>query len=267
MLGYGKSRTLLQMQRSKRHQMIRDVLIEKGAASTTYLSERLEVSEATIRRDVQALVATDPNMRRVHGGIELRDIGNNLEYMFDLKLNRNVELKVPIAHAVAELVHPNQTIIIDSGSTCYFAATQIARLRGIRIVTVDIKISEALGRYENVSTVVIGGEMRPGFYTVGESMAVAMLAELRADIALLGIDGITADFGISNAGIFEVGIKRQIIRSAARVVGVCDRTKLGLVHPYRVCDARAIDTLVTNSGAEASVVEAVRKCGVEVITV
>ena len=118
------------MDKNERLFKILDVLRSEGNASTKYLANLLDVSEATIRRDLKNLSEEDTfPVNRVHGGIiySLEKIGS--EPMFDIKLSQKIEEKKKIAKFITDLVDDRDTIILDSGTTCYYIARELVRKR------------------------------------------------------------------------------------------------------------------------------------------
>jgi DeoR family fructose operon transcriptional repressor len=196
------------MNKNKRFTKILDILKTEGNASTKFLSGILQVSEATIRRDLTELAGSDHfPIKRVHGGgiYSLEKLG--LEPMFNIKLSLLVAEKKKIAKLAASLVEDGDTVILDSGTTAYYLASELVKKKGLKIITTDIKIAEKLGRYPTVQTIIIGGEARSGYFSIGGEIAIRYLSEFRADKGFLATDGWDLN-GIYNSSMFEVGIKR-----------------------------------------------------------
>jgi len=145
------------MNKNKRFSKISEILKTEGNASTKYLAAILQVSEATIRRDLTGLEGSDQfPVKRVHGGAIYSLEKSGLEPMFNIKLSQLMEEKKKVAKLTANLVEDGDTIILDSGTTAYYLASELVKKKGLKIVTTDIKIAEKLGRYPNVQTIIIG---------------------------------------------------------------------------------------------------------------
>jgi DeoR/GlpR family transcriptional regulator of sugar metabolism len=234
------------MDKNERLFKILDVLRSEGNASTKYLANLLDVSEATIRRDLKNLSEEDTfPVNRVHGGIiySLEKIGS--EPMFDIKLSQKIEEKKKIAKLAAGLVEERDTIILDSGSTCFYLAKELVGKRGLKIVTVDIKIAEELAKYPNIQTIIIGGVIRTGYFSVGGEMAVRFLSEIRAEKGFIATDGWDSS-GTYNSSTFEVGVKKEIIKNSIKTFLITDYTKYNHAAFVKVSDLEQFDGIIVD---------------------
>ena len=253
------------MKKTERLQRIMSILNQKGNASTTYLSSLLGVSESTIRRDLNEIAKANELIERVHGGVVLKSNKVGLELMFDLKLDKNIEEKKKIAKKALEFVEDGDSIILDSGTTCFQIAKLLHHKKGLRVITCDVKVSEELGRFGEIETIIIGGIIRPGYYSIGGDLALEIIDKFHVEKAFLGIDAISVEEGITNASMFEVGIKKKIIENAKVVIGVCDHTKFGKVALAQIASIKDIDFIITDSGLDENLVEEFEEAGVNLI--
>jgi DeoR/GlpR family transcriptional regulator of sugar metabolism len=253
---------MAQMKQVTRINQIYDVLKEKGNASTRYLCSLFGVSESTIRRDIEVLSAEQEDVNRVHGGVVLDSDRAGLEYMFELKVNFNAEYKRRIAGVAIELIQDGDTFILDSGSTCLEVARQLHKRQKLRVVTTDIKIAEELGKHESIETYVTGGAVRPGYYTLGDSIAAEVLDHFRVGRAIMSADGIDIEKGITNITTFEVGVKKKIIDMCDDIVLVADHTKFGKTSFYRIADLSSISTIVTTADIDPQIRREIEAMGI-----
>lgn len=254
------------MKKGERFTRILEILQTEGSASTRYLADLLQVSEVTIRRDLAELSSKYSfSLQRVHGGVVYYSSERvGLEPVFDIKLSQNVAEKREIARIAAGFVEDGDTVVLDSGSTCYYLAKELPRKRGLKVVVVDIRIAEELSRYSAVQTIVVGGEIRSGYFSIGGEMAVRYLAEIRADKAFVATDGWDLE-GTYNASPFEVGIKRAILQSAARVFLVADHTKYGRVAFLKVAPLEAFEGIVTDQPLPEEVCGNLKERGLSIL--
>ncbi|MDK2896565.1 MAG: hypothetical protein PWP04_685 [Candidatus Atribacteria bacterium] len=253
------------MNKSERLTKILEILRTEGNASTKYLANILQSSEATVRRDLAELSSENSfPIERVHGGViySLEKVGS--EPMFDLKLSQRVEEKKKIAKLAASLVEDRDTVILDSGSTCFYLAKELAKKRGLKIVSIDIKIAGELAKFPNIQTIVIGGEIRPGYFSVGGEMATRYLSEIRAEKGFIATDGWDLS-GTYNASTFEVGIKKTIIQNSSKVFLVSDRTKYGKPALVKVADIEEFTGIIVDSPLLEEVSQALAEKKVNVI--
>jgi DeoR family fructose operon transcriptional repressor len=246
-----------------------EVLREKGNASFPYLADVLHASEATLRRDVTFMCASGdyPFVKRALGGVILENHKMGLEFMFDLKLNLNTELKMAIGARAAECIEDGDSIIVDSGTTCMYAARQLHTRSGLRALVTDVKIAAELGRYGSIETIIAGGVVRPGYFTIGGEIALEVMDRFNVEKALLSADAIDVQKGITNASLFEAAVKRKVIASARRAILLADYTKFGQVDMYRVADLEAVHSIITNQQLDPGIAESIREKGIDLILV
>ena len=244
---------------------IYDILRSKHNASTKYLCSALGISESTVRRALDFLAATDDRIRRVRGGVVLENTRDDFEYMFELKTSLNVELKRRIAQAVGDHVSDGESLILDSGTTCLHAAMQFHDRKDLRVITTDVKIAEELAKYENLESIVVGGVIRPGFYSIGQSPALEMLDHFAVDKVIMSADAVDIVKGITNLSTFEVEVKKKIIDIARTAILIADHTKFGKVSLYRVADLSRYATIITTKELDAQIAEEIRDLGIRLV--
>jgi DeoR/GlpR family transcriptional regulator of sugar metabolism len=246
-----------------------DLLKEKGNVSTVFLAKTFNVSESSIRRDINYMTSLRryQNIKRVHGGIILDLSEDGLEYMFEVKLGLNHNLKQTIAKKACEFIEEGDDIIIDSGTTCLCLAQCLNSKEGIRVIALDLKIAEELGKYGNIESTIVGGLIRPGYYTVGGNMALENLSQFRADKVFMSVDAIDIEHGITNASEFEVGVKKRIIQSARQVYILADHTKFYKHTLYKIADITVAHTIITNNHLDESYAERIREKEIELVLV
>jgi DeoR/GlpR family transcriptional regulator of sugar metabolism len=235
-----------------RHQALLQLLRTDRALSTRELAERLDVSEATIRRDL-ALLARRGLIQRAHGGA----LAPEGEPPYTLKLAQNQEVKLAIAQAAQGLVPQGATVILDSGTTL-LALAQLLAGRPLRVIALDLPIAQALSVGET-EVLLVGGRVRNGFYSLVGSWAEELLLRVRADLFFLGADACD-EGGITNYTFEEVGIKRKAISVSARTVLLADRSKWGRRAPAFVAAWKEVDLMITDleRGPEGVALEVVR---------
>ena len=253
------------MNRLDRIQTTMDLLEERGNVSTAFLAGTFNVSESSIRRDINHMASLRicKDVQRIRGGLILdRDV-DGTEYMFELKLDLNRELKLTVAQKAIEFIDDGDSIILDSGSTCLYIARLLQTRSRLKVITTDIMIAQELGRHETIESSIIGGIIRPGYYTVGGTTATENLAGFRTEKVFLSADAVDLDHGITNASEFEVGVKREAMRAGRRVIVVADHTKFGKRTVYKVAELSDEFTIITNKELDPSLVTAIRERGIE----
>ena len=230
------------------------------------LAAEFDVSEMTIRRDVEALEALGVVRRVVGGAIALK--GKDSEPSFETRVANAAEEKRHIADAVAELIGPKETLIIDSGSTALAVAKSLKRRElGLTVVTPSLLVALELIDAPATSVVLTGGELRPGELSTIGPAAEGTLRSYNCDTFVMGVAGVDAERGISDYHQGESQVKRAASRRADRVIVAADQSKLGRVTFVSIAPLSEIDVIVTDGSPDHPALVAARGVGVDVICV
>jgi DeoR/GlpR family transcriptional regulator of sugar metabolism len=249
------------MQAEERQKRIDEFLHRAEFASLEELSELVDASVSTVRRDVSMLEARGV-VRRTHGGAMLVNPKSD-EFMFSARDTHQLDEKEAIARACARLIPPNQTVIVDAGTTCYHVARQLESLSP-SIVTNSLPVANFFSASGKVELVVTGGVIYPRLGVLVGPLAVEAFAKIHADVAILSAGGITIE-GLTNSHGLLVEIQRAMMRAARKVVLCLDSTKFGRQSISPLSDLEPIDVIVTDKAAPADMVKRLRKKGLQVI--
>jgi DeoR family fructose operon transcriptional repressor len=255
------------MRRIERGERIYEFLKEKGNASIVYLARMLNISESSVRRDVDymAHLPMYRSVQRVHGGVFLNTNRSEVEYMFELKVDLHHELKRAIAKKALEYIENGDSILVDSGTTCLCLAELLGGRKKLRVITPDIKIAEELGKNAEIESCVIGGVIRPGYYTIGGSGAVENLEKFSGYNVFMSADSVDVRDGLTNTTEFEVGVKKKIIESGNRVFLLADQSKFTKRALYKIADLAQIHLTITNKGVDDEIVRRMTDLGHSVV--
>ncbi len=205
--------------------------------------------------------ATSP-VRRTHGGARTLQPKTD-EFVFNIRDTHQVAEKEAIGRACAALVQPGQTVIIDSGTTCFHAAVHLGEKVG-QIITNSLPVANLFSGSSRHEIQVSGGVVYPRLGALVGPHAVESFVRMHADAAVLSGSGI-AEAGIYNSHALVVDIQRAMIESAAKVIFCLDHTKFGRLSTFFLSDFSPVDAVVTDSGAPEALVAAIRARGVEVV--
>jgi DeoR family transcriptional regulator, aga operon transcriptional repressor len=250
------------VRRAERLDRILARLASDGSVSVRELSESLGASSATIRRDLSLLEA-QKLLSRSHGGA----VGNGVLYELPVRYRggQRAEDKGRIAAAAAGRIADAQTVGLTGGTTTTEVARRL-RDRDLTVVTNAVNIASELVVSETIRLVVTGGVARPQSYELIGPFAERTLEGLNVDVMFLGVDGVNAA-GVTTHDEIEAQTNRKMVERAARVIVVCDSSKLGRSALSSICPLSEIDDLITDVGASAEQLEAVRTAGAEVVQV
>ncbi len=251
----------------QRRQRIVAFLQRHGAVTLQQLEQALRVSVSTLRRDLDALAA-EGLVDREHGGAVLR----NQEYStFEPDHAAAAELspreKQVLGEAAAAALTPRQSVIFDSGSTVLEAARAAAR-RGIPLtaVTNDLAIAQTLGASPLIQVTVLGGMLRAGSNTLTGDSVIEAARAIHADVLLLGAHAVS-NGELSETAPEVVAVKKAFLRAARVRRLLIDGSKFRPPAFMRVAGVRELDDVLTDDGAPADEVEALRALGMTVVVV
>jgi len=229
----------------ERIQRVLECLQERGSVQIRELAEQFRVSESTIRRDMDEL-ARRGLLKRTHGGAIDPQRRSAFERAFDEKMSLQLEEKRRIARAAARYVEEGDAILLDSGTTAYQLALCLAEKKGLTIITHDLYLAANVEFDPSTTVVLTGGVKRVEQKVLVGGMVEEFIRDLRVDVAFLTADAVDADFGVSNTGFFEVGIKRSLVRAGKRVILLADRTKFETAASVKVCELSDVDRIITD---------------------
>lgn len=217
------------MSRQKRWSVIIDLCRNQSQVTVDELVERLHVSPATVRRDLQDM--EDLNMvNRYHGGVRLSSNQINEPAMM-IKSQAHHTAKQQIAYLAAKMIRGNQMVYIDAGSTTYEMLPYITA-KNITVVTSGVPHISALGR-RGINTVVLGGTLYWATEAISGSQALRMMEELYFDIAFVGTNGIHENIGFTTSNELEAATKKLAIQHSRRPYILADYSKFNVLCPIK----------------------------------
>jgi DeoR family fructose operon transcriptional repressor len=245
---------------TQRRQAILAQVREQAAVSAEDLSHQFEVSVETIRRDLRQLQGAGL-LERVYGGAT-RPPGRSSEGSFAARSTRNIERKRAIATLAASLVEPEETIVIDIGTT----ALEVARalpdgFRG-RVLTNSVPAAMELSGRDDIEVLVCGGQVRPGDGACSGAHAEGFFAEFYADRAFLGSGGVHPEAGLTDYYPAEVVVRRTIVAHTAKSYVLADSSKLGVIAVRRVCPLDRLTAILTDDAENTAACAALAAAGV-----
>ncbi|MFE3516351.1 DeoR/GlpR family DNA-binding transcription regulator [Streptomyces sp. NPDC059166] len=264
------------MSRDARWNALLELVGKNGRVEVEDAATSLDVSAATIRRDLDQL-AEQHLLTRTRGGAVAHGVSYELALRY--KSGRNAAEKQAIGRAVSELVAVGEVVGLTGGTTI----TEVARSLSVRsdivgdpgsgaqpmltVVTNALNIANELVIRPQIKTVVTGGVARPQSYELTGPLASGVLGEITLDVAVLGVNAIDTERGAHVHHEGEASINRLLAEQAQRVVVAADSSKIGRRAFARVCGLDRIDFLVTDSGISPEAASRFGEAGVTVVTV
>ena len=228
-------------------------LVASPAVRVATLAHQFEVSEMTIRRDIEALDAAGA-LVRVHGGAIRPHSLSATEPGFSANADRHTEAKKQIALAASELISPGMTISLTGGTTVYQLAALLPDLGPLTVLTNSLPVADLLHSFHNrdrgrdLTVLLTGGERSPSEALVGP-LATATVSHLYVDLCFMGVHGVHPTAGITTPNLAEADTNRAFALQCARLVVLADSTKIGVVALARITDLSELNCLVTAGDA------------------
>lgn len=233
---------------------------ERRMVTVQELTERFDVSDMTVRRDLEKLERSGAGFQRVHGGVVWQEV----DVPIDRRESEHTAEKRRIAERCLELVRPGETIILDSGTTTFEIAAALAEHPEMRltVITAALNVAYRLRTSHHVTLVMPGGEFRTGTQSLVGSVTRTFFETLYADQAFVSTTGIHLEAGFTNANFAEVEIKQHISRACHRLTYVSDSSKFGQRSPYVFAQFTDGARIVTDRGVGPEWGETLRERGV-----
>ncbi|GHJ41888.1 DeoR family transcriptional regulator [Streptomyces sp. TS71-3] len=243
----------------RRHQLILQALRSGGPAAVTDLSEQLDVSPATIRRDLVKL-EEDGLLTRVHGGAVVEDGDQPFAEVAEVRVTE----KDAIAECAAAMIEDGQPVLLDIGTTAYRLARQLHG-RHLTVITSNLVVYEELADDEGIELVLLGGMVRRKYRSLVGFLTEDNLRELHADWLFLGTSGVRPDGQVMDTTVVEVPVKRAMIKASGKVALLADTAKFPGTGMARVCGPEDLDVVVTNAPVDPATRASLEEAGVEVV--
>ncbi|SDZ26914.1 DeoR family transcriptional regulator, aga operon transcriptional repressor [Amycolatopsis xylanica] len=253
------------MARHERLSTLLDLLGQREKIEVEDIAAELDVSAATIRRDLDHL-AEQQLLTRTRGGAVANDLAYDLPLRY--KTARHVPEKQRISAAAAALVTPGMVVGLNGGTTTAGVARALSLrsdLSALTVVTNALNIAHELAVRPHVKIVVTGGVARPQSFELSGPLATKVLGELTISLLFLGVDAFDPEAGAFAHHEGEASINQLMVERAERVVAVADGSKLGRRAFARICLPQRVHTLVTDTDADPETLAAFEAAGIEVL--
>lgn len=228
-----------------------NVLKQDGKVEVDNLASNLEVSEMTIRRDLEFL-EDKGLLLRTHGGAIYRNIISYETPYMDKEIVNKSE-KERIGKKAAELVKDGQSFILDAGTTCLEVARNIKNLKDITVITSDIKIVVELFKIPNIRLICTGGIVQRNVGALMGKHAEELIKSINVDYAFIGVSSVNDKYSISTPTIEKAYLKKLMIDNCNKSVFLADHTKFNKTSFAKVCDMKEVDILISDSKLDVKI--------------
>jgi DeoR/GlpR family transcriptional regulator of sugar metabolism len=246
-----------------RQQLLLKIINEKEYVSIKELKKEIDVSEATIRRDLDEM-SQNEIIGRVHGGA-IKLTSTSHEPFQTEKMGQMTEEKKRIAKYVSSLVRPGNSIFLDSGTTTLYIAEAIKEKKNLTIVTDNLDVAYMVSFDPSSTVIFTGGMIRRDFSVVVGPITEDTISKFKVDITFVACDAIDPDSGLYNVNYLEVGVKKAITKCGRKTVLVSDHTKFGSCSFAFVCPLDDIDCIISDTGLSPAIVTKLKKNKIDVV--
>jgi len=245
-------------------------LQQSGSVAVEELSERLDVSLVTIRRDLDVL-EQQGLLRRTHGGaVSIEPLFYEPfknDRSFQAQVERFAQEKRRIGRAAANLIERGETIALTPGTTTTEVIRGLPLNQEITVVTNTVNVAMELSKRKDLKIFVTGGHLHGDWFSLVGPTAVHSLSQLLITTVFLGADGMDAKWGLSCFSPDEAHLNSEMVTHARRRIAVVDHSKFGVVAGWRICQTSDLDILVTDSGSSPAMTEPFEKANLKVLRV
>lgn len=227
-----------------RRNKILKAIEEKESVSIKELSEFFEVSEMTIRRDLDEL-SHQRLVERIHGGATIIERAK-IELSYKVRQQKQIEAKTIIAKHAAGLISNGETIALDNSSTSLQVARFLNDKRDLTIITNTYHIFQTLNRVEGITILFTGGIYRETTGSLVGPFVNKMLDELHIDKVFISARGISPDKGITDPNIQEIEVKRAMVEAGKETYLLIDHSKFGDVAFCSIIPLERLKAVITD---------------------
>jgi len=233
----------------ERRRAILTVARRDGSVEVAALATELAVSLETVRRDLRMLEESGLVRRRHGGAYPVESAG--FETTLASRTTRHVPQKARIAAAAVELLGDAETVFVDEGYTPQLIAEALPQDRPLTVVTASLTTAGLLAPRENTQVLLLGGRVRGNTLATVDHWVTDMLAGLVIDLAYVGANGISREYGLTTPDPAVGHVKAQAMKSARRRIFSGIHTKFGAVSFSRFAEVREFEAIITDTSLTA----------------
>ncbi len=234
----------------ERRSAILSKLVVEGKVLVSDLSKEFDVTEETIRRDLEKLDKDGLAHKTYGGAIKAENI--NLDLPFQVRKQKNVEMKQHIAYQIAQMINDGAYLMLDSSTTALCVIKHIMSRKDITIITNSIEILIELCNKPDWNIISTGGTLKDGGLSLVGYQAEKMLTGFHVDMAICSCKGLDAEVGVTDSNERDSAIKTAMFKAAKKRILAVDSTKFDRASFVKVCDLSSIDTVVTDTEPSAA---------------
>ncbi len=246
----------------ERRQSLLDMLRKQPGLRVSELAEALDVSQGTVRNDLNAL-EEEGRLKRVHGGAALSDQDQFQNDSFVRRYNQNVAAKHAIAQEAALLVMDGDSVLLDASSTSYYLARALSERNKLRIMTNGFEVARELAQNTSNDVILIGGVVNNDSSSVTGLLSEQIIAEMHTEKGFFSCSGFSFERGMTEVHLEEAQLKRKAIESSKQVFALVNSSKIGKEDLTPFAHLDQITHLFTDSELSPQAAEELSQAGID----
>ncbi len=249
------------MVREKRFNFILEKLQINNQVGFSELSDDLNVSEDTIRRDIDML-ADNGLLLKIRGGAIPR---SHNPLSFKERIGHLQDDKEIIALKAQTLIKSGQTVFMDGGTSVYTLVSLLSTDIKLTVVTNNTAIIPALSAYSGIELIILGGQYLKESETIVGYQAIKMAENFQADLYFMGVCALDMQKGVTAIYMQEAELKQTMLAHSSMAIALSTFDKLETFEPYRVCPLQSLDYVITEMDSQNERFEPYKKAGIKVL--
>ncbi len=249
---------------AQRYDKIVKLVNEHGSMRVTELSERCQVTEETIRRDLDRL-ERQGLLRRSHGGA-VSVQGEQPETPFSEREIMHAEEKRRIAEQAVKLIEPHDRILLDASTTAWYMAASLPDIP-LTVLTNSIRVATQLSNREKIEVISTGGQLVSRSLSFVGPLAERSLETYYVNKLFLSCQGVHLERGVSESSELQGRVKQKMVGMADQIILLADASKFGVQAFAHVMNLSEVDQLITDSRIASEMVAQLKEHSIDVTIV
>ncbi len=250
----------------ERREKILEMLSENGKVLVHELSKKFDVSDVTIRNDLEQLEKKNM-LIRARGGALLPGNFVASDFRITEKIKLHYSEKERIGKKAVEFIQDSETIYLDAGTTTFQIARHIRGVKNLTVISNALNNINQLVNHKEINLIVVGGYLRENSLSMVGPMAIKNINDLYVDKVFLGVDGFDAERGIYTPNMEEAYFTQNVVKNAKKVIVVTDSSKFNRKSLFFFCPVEKIDMVITDQNIPEKDLDQLLNLGIEVILV
>ena len=230
--------------RHKRIDDIKDFIFNNKKVTLEQICNEFNISKSTIRRDLQDILLSDKNFKKIYGGIKFDS--KDASIPFSERKITNIESKISIAKKASELVEDNDIIFIDFGTTVLHIVDYLKEIKNLTIITNNLEVIYRAINYDNINIISLSGILNRKNLSFLGSFSANILKTLNISKCFMSTTGLSVNNGVTDLSTLEAEIKSIAVQRSKKVILLSDKSKFNCVSLQTYCELNEIDILITD---------------------